>query len=377
MSLQTTIDLNQIYDKNLNFLIGSGASFGAIPTLALQIKNKDDTNATIETILTKFESNLPIYNLTLAYYFEKYIKPACLSLPKSNCDENAVFERYRTFLQNILEILNRKSYGRACCNIFTTNYDGFLEGAADNIIEHGVMQCFVNDGTLGFLKKILDISNYDVTLQRQSAFKRHIKDIPQINIIHLHGSIYWQNDGEQIVVDYINRTQTINLTGPPPNLLKGFSKLVEDKEKFVKDLDSLNIDENEQLELANFATEYQKIPIVNPTKWKFHETLFQEHYYQMLRYLSYELERPTTTLVTFGFSFSDEHIRRIVQRSLSNHTLMVYICCFNDAELAKMKVYFGKYPNVRYVRSTENLDFESFNKSVFMPHNQSINGPVC
>src|SRR5690606_36080960 len=95
-----------------------------------------------------------------------------------------------------------------------------------------------------------------------------------------------------------------------------------------------------------FWTAYHQLPIVNPTKWKFHELVFEEHYYQMLRMLSFELERENAVLITFGFSFADEHILNLVMRSLSNPQLMVFVTCFNETEYARLSSLFADYANV-------------------------------
>lgn len=104
---------------------------------------------------------------------------------------------------------------------------------------------------------------------------------------------------------------------------------------------------------------------MNPTKWKFHETVFEEAYYQILRHLSFELERPNSVLITFGFSFADEHILHLVQRSLSNPSLTVFVSCYNDAEKSAMKEKFKGYPNVKYLTIDDELTFKRFNKRVF------------
>lgn len=118
-------------------------------------------------------------------------------------------------------------------------------------------------------------------------------------------------------------------------------------------------------EKRKFWDAYKQLPIVNPTKWKFHETVFEEHYYQMLRLLSYELEKPNAVLVTFGFSFADEHILNLVQRSLSNPSLQVFVCCFNKTEVDRLKVNFGSYRNVQCMSTIDGvLDFTAFNQRV-------------
>ena len=116
-----------------------------------------------------------------------------------------------------------------------------------------------------------------------------------------------------------------------------------------------------------FWGEYNKLPIVNPTKWKFYETVFEEHYYQMLRLLSYELEKPNSILITFGFSFADEHILRLIQRSLSNPQLHTFICCYSNNSANSMREEFKSWKNVQVIGPAEdmNMDFTNFNKYVF------------
>lgn len=46
------INISEIYDKHLSFLVGAGASYGLFPTLALDIKNVLNENQTIETLAT-------------------------------------------------------------------------------------------------------------------------------------------------------------------------------------------------------------------------------------------------------------------------------------------------------------------------------------
>lgn len=108
------------------------------------------------------------------------------------------------------------------------------------------------------------------------------------------------------------------------------------------------------------------MPIVNPTKWKFHETVFEEAYYQILRHLSYELERPQSVLIAFGYSFADEHILSLVQRALSNPSLTMYVVCYSESTKDWMQNLFGQYPNVKYIFSKEQaLDFKLLNDEYF------------
>ena len=83
-------------------------------------------------------------------------------------------------------------------------------------------------------------------------------------------------------------------------------------------------------QLQGISEKISEIQIVLPTKRKFQSTLIEEQYFNMLRFLSYELEKEQSVLIAFGFSFLDEHITDIVQRSLNNPNLLVFIFCYKD-----------------------------------------------
>ena len=64
------ITLSDIYDKNLNFLIGSGASVGLFPTLALRLKNAAGEAHTLESLATWFEErNDPRFFWLFMHYY--------------------------------------------------------------------------------------------------------------------------------------------------------------------------------------------------------------------------------------------------------------------------------------------------------------------
>ena len=70
-----------------------------------------------------------------------------------------------------------------------------------------------------------------------------------------------------------------------------------------------------------------------------------------------ELERQNTILITFGFSFADEHILQIVKRALSsNQTLTLLLFPYNDDDLKKFEKMFKSYNNVLcYCKKTDDV----------------------
>lgn len=319
------IKLGSIYDKSLNFLIGSGASCGLLPTLALGIKD-GDAMVTVETLATRPEYEQdPGRTALFMHYYNSCIRPAqALSMDKISADptKNKVVENYGTFLRTLLQVLNRKQMDDRKCNIFTTNYDSSFALAADVLLEEGHIDFVLNDGARGFGKKYLQARNFNSHLYQTSLFERHRTSIPQINLIHLHGSVHWKKQAASIVVDYTNHGLDEVIDEVAMAALTPFSaQLMQDD----LDVAGVAVPALDADSIRKFWAVYNALPIVNPTKWKFHETVFEEHYYQMLRMLSYELEKPNAVLITFGFSFADEHILTIIKRALANPTLMVYL----------------------------------------------------
>jgi hypothetical protein len=370
VKMSQKININDIYDKNINFLIGSGASYGLFPTLAVNIKGNAGEDQTIETLATLFEqgSGETIkYALLFMHYYKECIEPAMtfdIESAGANPTKKTVIENYKKFIETLLIILERRKNYEKSCNIFTTNYDGCFVHTADNILQSGKVEFIINDGTRGFKRRYLHAKNFNSSVYQRGVFGNQRSEIPQINLIHLHGSVYWHKDGENIRVDYTatNKDRIIKIGSSATTRLNNFSAILKDSSKKIDDLGNIALGEKIRTE---FLESYQKLPIVNPTKWKFHETVFEEHYYQMLRLLSYELEKPNSVFITFGFSFADEHILNLVKRSLSNPTLQLFICCYSEASCSNLKEHFKAYRNVKFITIDTSLDFTAFNNEVF------------
>lgn len=361
------INKSDIYEKNLNFLLGSGASYGLLPTLALELK-QDGTEEphTVETLATKYESEPDFQAHLFSWYVREVILPAAEYNPSStlfNTDaQNKAIENYSQFVETILKLLSKKSRKKRV-NIFTTNYDGMVAHTAETLLRLGSYDFHLNDGTDGFVKRTLNARNFGRYFQDHGVFDRHSKSVPQINLIQLHGSVYWYKDGEKIEVSYDLKRAKKRIEDVPLREDQDFFDNLADETKTEADLNP-PADVTATANTA-FQTAYDTLPVVNPTKWKFHETVFEEHYYQMLRLLSYELEKPDTIFVAFGFSFADEHILNLVKRSLSNPSLHMYVCCFDEAERAEMDKKFLGFGNIEMVTVEGCLDFTAFNEQVF------------
>lgn len=354
-----------IYNKNINLLIGSGASADLFPTLGLAITNNRSEWETIETLATRYESDLKRKTALFMHYYNTCISPVQSYNPERSggSKKKANTKNYQELIKTIVGLLDKRKDLSRKVNIFTTNYDGCLPFAADSILTEDTHQFAVNDGTAGFRTKHLHIKNFHRFQCQASAFERHNYGIPQINLINLHGSVYWRKDSDKIKVDYDARASNF-LSARTLDKLEAYSEYLVTKGGTTEGIPSVQLTSGE---ISGFWDSYNALPIVNPTKWKFHETVFEEHYYQMLRLLSYELEKPNSILITFGFSFADEHILKLVQRSLTNPTLKAYVCCYSASSAKKLAGNFKAWTNVDIIGPPDGevLDFTNFNKYIF------------
>lgn len=363
-------NLYDVYEQNLNFLFGAGASFGFLPTLALKIKDAKGESYTFETLAKELDDDKKenLYTLLFMHYYKKCIHTGLPRLPKVPLPTHSVevITEYQRFLKTLLTTLEKQSRNGKKCNIYTTNYDSCFEIAADTLLSDQSANCVVNDGSAGFQQRQFHTKNFNNRVIQKGIFDKHDEYLPQINILHPHGSVYWKKDGQGIEVDYGQTSYDIKFDEAQEELLTAFDSILNDDNSTIDSLIALEASSNwDNLKADDFWLRYQQIPIVNPTKWKFHETVFEEAYYQILRHLSFELERPNSVLITFGFSFADEHILHLVQRSLSSPSLTVYISCYNEAEKQQMRKKFKGYANVKYITIDEDLTFTRFNKRVF------------
>lgn len=364
------------YNKNINILIGSGASADLFPTLGLAIKNDKGGWESLEALATTYETYADQKTALFMHYFIKCILPVQTfnHAEVTSVKGKTNLENYEIFLKTLLGLLDRRKELNRKINIFTTNYDGCLAHGADNILMKGSHDFVVNDGTSGFHRRHLHAKNFNTFQCQTGIFERSNYGVPQLNIIHLHGSVYWSKSGDKIEVKY--RSDFKNFIHPKTQAkIEKFSEYITTEGGVSSNVPKVSFTAAQR---ENFWREYNKLPIVNPTKWKFHETVFEEHYYQMLRFLSYELEKPNSILITFGFSFADEHIRKLVQRSLSNPQLQTFICCFSQGSAKSMREEFKLWKNVTIIGPPdgEKLDFTNFNKYIFSLKPEKYEPPV-
>lgn len=363
--------LDEINGKNISFLIGSGASAGIIPTLWIKSFSKS-----FEELLTSREYNddqkIVLYYLWFNLWIKKTRILEIADQPKE------VFKNYERFISNLIILSNHEGFDKPKrINIFTTNYDTLFELSFDKLASQNRLT-FFNDGSRGFLKKYVSSENFYITAAHSGISDGFQRSIPTINLIKLHGSVTWKKNNEKIEMsleneifeDLIEKAETINeiildkKENVDPlwdssdlndaidffdaeNIVQSIfdSTLTEDTlKKYINQIYSITEDE-----LKDFKKSYDLLPIVSPTKQKFSETVFEQHYYQMLRMLSFELEKKNSILIVFGFSFADEHILEIVRRSMVNPFLKIYVIAYNQKSKETIENALGKGTQVEFM----------------------------
>ena len=367
--------------KNINFLIGSGASMPLFSTLSIG-KNMPTFEELISSPFIEDENRKKLY----LYYFDNWISKMDSSSEK-NENYKCVFDSYYKFISMLIEILEREPLNKPRrINIFTTNYDMMFEKAFDKVNSENKLAYF-NDGSSGFMNKIISIDNFNLNVSHSGSCDKCRVELPTINLFKMHGSISWNkstiNAEDKIEADYElkNVTKLKNIIEENKDL-----QITEQVETILYEIDEKQISMEEKCREVNsrlgaiidnaiskekldkFYQEYKNLLIINPDKNKFYHTVYEQHYYQMIRNFSYEIEKENTILFAFGFSFNDEHILDIFRRSIINPKSKIYIVPFNENAFNRISEKLNGYKNIEYVPTIEQLqngvngNYDFFNK---------------
>lgn len=354
--------------KNINFLIGSGASMPLFSTLSIG-KNMPTFEELISSSFIADENRKKLY----LYYFDNWISKMDSSSEK-NENYKSVFDSYYKFISMLIEILEREPLNKPRrINIFTTNYDMMFEKAFDKVNSENKLAYF-NDGSSGFINKIISIDNFNLNVSHSGSCDKCRVELPTINLFKMHGSISWNkskiNAEDKIEADYelknltklkniIEKNRDLQITEQIATILYEIDeKQISMEEKCIEVNSRLGaiIDNDESKEkLDEFYQEYKNLLIINPDKNKFYHTVYEQHYYQMIRNFSYEIEKENTILFVFGFSFNDEHILDIFKRSIINPKSKIYIVPFDKKAFNSISEKLKGYKNIEYVPTTEQL----------------------
>lgn len=331
--LVVNLDENEIKKAieggSINILLGAGFTANIFSTL----NNIEELFAYVDDI-----DNDHLKDIISWEFFKKSI------LPMANTPINEI-QMQVDFFKTLRSILTRRGnpVKNKQANIFTTNYDVVPE----QVLEHLNMD--YNDGFKGKINPIFSTSNFGNILIKNLIFSNNKAEIETINLYKMHGSLTWKKTDKQNINFLFNYSNEIN------GIFDEFNgKFNEDEFKNISKL----IKENKKEELYLIKTEgkglFEKLTntfnIVWPTKQKFHNTVLNMNYYEILRIFSNELEKNQSLLLVFGFSFNDEHILEIVKRSLANPSLLVYVFCYTKEEADRIYSKFENCENFNEIK---------------------------
>ncbi len=270
--------------KQLNFLIGSGASAKSVGLM----KNFNDDPETGKTANDQLVEKVNDTSQQILANFCKFPEGKII---QENLDD------YTRFLKSVIDVINLSNSRQTpkSVNLFTTNYDLYIEKAIDGLF--GTSRFVFNDGANGYFKRILDSSNFNRVVSYKGLNDNYISEIPSITLIKPHGSMNWSEDSGAIVI-------------------------------------------------GNEVTKNPKI--VKPTGMEGRETYLDNHYYEMLRVFQLELDKSQSVLFIIGFSFQDRHIGTMIKRALQNPELLIVVFGYSDDDektyLTNLRIDINKIP---------------------------------
>lgn len=335
---------NAFASSHINFLLGAGFCCGLLPTLACRE----------EWIAQACANGERKHEALLQYEFFRNV--VC---PMEGLHPNEEMVEFAKQLKRLLAARGTISIPRKA-SLFTTNYDAILEDAFE------IAGVSYNDGFEGRISPIFATRSFGHVQYVQSLSLEYSAQVPTINIIKLHGSVTWSKENPQAIT-YCEAAKLI------PRLIETHGSLLSQEEldkiktavsePFIdSDIEVLNgIVDSKSPEWSDEAESfledyYSTLQIVNPNKSKFEETVMGLTYYELMRLFANELDRNNALLVSFGFSFADEHILEIVKRALENPQLILLVCCHTPDDLEWYQNKLNDYDNVKYVVPTEQFN---------------------
>lgn len=311
-----------IQSSHLNFLFGAGASCPGV-VVAGNVENEI-------LQLTHDDKGDEADTKTLQFLRELSVPMRELIADTLTSDVQASLAQYVMFLKTVDGILSerRTTLLPKQANLFTTNYDLFIEKASESCASLILNDGFNRAPSLKHVYKLSPERLFDVTHHTGNNYG-YMAELPTINLIKIHGSMTWRAQNNDIVYDVMDFEKLMSVDERTPAAVRS---CLEDR------------------------------AIILPTQRKFKKTIMDRVYYDLLRIFANTLEREASLFISFGFSFRDEHILEIIKRALRNPTLNVIVCCYTADEALSHQDRFASYNNVSIVSppSGESLNFDQF-----------------
>ncbi|BFH60320.1 SIR2 family protein [Paenibacillus azoreducens] len=204
-------------------------------------------------------------------------------------------EEALSYLKSFLTSFASRTASRDRLNIFTTNYDRFIEYACDMA---GIL---LLDRFMGKISPIMRSTKLELDYHYNPpgirGEPRYVEGVARLT--KMHGSIDWKFQGKKVVREPL------------------------------------------QFGASGFMNESTEAVVIYPNSSKDIETDFFP-YADMFRDFSAALCRPNSALVVYGYSFGDSHINRIIEDMLTLPSTHLVIIAYEDSA-KRIKRFYEKH----------------------------------
>lgn len=235
--------------------------------------------------------------------------------------KNLIIKNKYYFHEQFTKKLLQRSLNLKRANIFTTNYDLAFDNAFDRL---GVNYI---SGFSGFHKRVFkpETFEYDIFFPGSTTQGKVQRIEKVLRYFKIHGSLTW-----------VYRE-------PSSHCVYGIEEL--------------------PIELIRKGDYYENI-MIYPTTAKKTYTL-DYPYSELLRQLSTSIAQPQSVLITFGYSFCDEHINDLIYQALTIPSFTLIIVDFNGTKNPEIKRIFElKDPRIIILEGSQLGSFPFFVKNV-------------
>ncbi|ROV60755.1 hypothetical protein EGO58_10405 [Limosilactobacillus reuteri] len=304
-------------DVNINIMLGSGCSTPAIKLMGqtfLEYRNEKGRKKTrqneIDNIVKDFdqkykdnEKNIELFISWLEHKIASEKNPGkyqktrnellkklidSTKKPKSEDDGGSVLKTYREFFRKIAETRLDVSDNNDIINVFTTNYDLFIERSLD------AENYQYTDGFTSGIEQKFSIREFHLRkVDVDERYRDKWSPIrPYFRVFKLHGSVNWEKAADEIIQ------------------INSYEEIPEDKETVIAPSDSKYADS-------------QGTP-----------------YSDLFREFGNLINKRNSVLFIDGYGFPDEHINHLLLQALKNNDFAL-VAFINFGELSTNKNLFN------------------------------------
>jgi len=297
---------------------------------------KDEINEWATRTAKTMDRGEPNFEDDLRTALELY-QGLCIKKDVDNAEvlKKEIEEQFITLVKNIIEaereFLNKEnpdaivilksflmSFGsrtatRERLQIFTTNYDRFIEYGCDLAVIH------LLDRFIGKILPIFRVSKIDLDYHYNPpgirGEPRYVEGVARLT--KLHGSIDWRFINDQVV----RASLPFGAIEEHPEIPK--KTKLEEQTAIPKETELEEQNDNKKNIISPL--------VIYPNSSKGIETVFYP-YSELFRDFASSICRPNSSLVTYGYGFGDSHINKVVEDMLTIPSTHLVVISFDNAQ---------------------------------------------